>query len=347
MKIFYFFFFLGTLTGYDSFAQNTLNATGNAGVGTTSPTSGLVVQTEGANVTDGALFLVNGVNNGFGGGATIAGIKTTAGDGGQYNFLKLQNAGGLKLIVNGAGNMGIGISVPQTKMHIVGSGAGLDAGNLNFAANGGMLIQANSGGRSMTTGPQLEFALPANTDGSNSWGQARIITVAANANTSDATGKMILGTRRSFDKLGAGIQWYYGNDLVIDGAGNIGIGTLTPKEALSVNGNIRSKQVKVEIMNWPDYVFDYGYHLPSLLDVAAYINLNKHLPDIPSADDIAKEGLNLGEMNKILVKKVEELTLYLIEKDKREQESQAELQQLKQEVAELKKMVIGNCKNKQ
>jgi hypothetical protein len=96
----------------------------------------------------------------------------------------------------------------------------------------------------------------------------------------------------------------------------VGIGTLTPKEALSVNGNIRAKQIKVEALNWPDYVFAPDYQLPSLTDVKNYIAQNQHLPDIPSEQEITKDGLNLGEMNKLLVKKVEELTMYLIEKDK-------------------------------
>ncbi|MDN3580774.1 hypothetical protein [Mucilaginibacter flavus] len=239
-----------------------------------------------------------------------------------------------------AGNVGVGTSNPQTALHTVSSGAGLDAGNINFASAGGLLIQANTGGRTTATGAQLEFALPANTDGSNTWGQARIITVAGNANTSDATGKMILGTRRMFNKLGTGGQWYYGNDLVIDGAGNIGIGTLTPKEALSVNGNIRSKQVKVEVVNWPDYVFTPDYQLPSLTDTKAYIDQNHHLPEIPSEVEVAKDGLNLGEMNRLLLKKVEELTLYLIEKDKQDIENTDQLKIMSQEIADLKKQVI-------
>jgi hypothetical protein len=103
---------------------------------------------------------------------------------------------------------------------------------------------------------------------------------------------------------------------IITKEGLIGIGTTTPHEALSVNGNIRSKEVKVEIANWPDYVFKPAYKLPSLTEVKNYIDKNQHLPDVPSEQDVTKNGINLGEMNKLLMKKVEELTLYLIEKDK-------------------------------
>jgi hypothetical protein len=108
-------------------------------------------------------------------------------------------------------------------------------------------------------------------------------------------------------------------------SGNVGIGTNTPKEALSVNGNIRSKQIKVEIANWPDYVFKPNYKLPSLNEIKSYIELNQHLPDIPSEEDVVKNGLNLGEMNRLLLKKVEELTIYLIEKDKVISEQQHKL----------------------
>ncbi|NHA06367.1 hypothetical protein G7092_21335 [Mucilaginibacter sp. HC2] len=131
--------------------------------------------------------------------------------------------------------------------------------------------------------------------------------------------------------------------LAVNG-GNVGIGTLTPKEALSVNGNIRSKQIKVELANWPDYVFKKDYQLPSLQEVKAYIDENQHLPETPSAQQIAKDGLNLGEMNKLLMKKVEELTLYLIEenKAKKEQETinckqQAQIDKLIKQVASLQK----------
>jgi hypothetical protein len=114
--------------------------------------------------------------------------------------------------------------------------------------------------------------------------------------------------------------------------GNVGIGTLTPKETLSVNGNIRAKQVKVESANWPDYVFKKEYQLPSLQEVKAYIDQNQHLPEIPSEQQIAKEGLNLGEMNKLLMKKVEELTLYMIEMKEDIKDLQKQNKDLKKQI---------------
>jgi len=98
--------------------------------------------------------------------------------------------------------------------------------------------------------------------------------------------------------------------------GNLGLGTLNPTERLSVNGNIRAREIKVETANWPDYVFDNAYLPITLSELERYIKLNKHLPDIPSAAEAEKEGIDLGVMNKKLLLKIEEVTLHLIQKDK-------------------------------
>jgi hypothetical protein len=110
-------------------------------------------------------------------------------------------------------------------------------------------------------------------------------------------------------------------------AGNVGIGTSDTKGyKLAVNGSAIATAVFVKLYSaWPDYVFKPTYQLRPLAEVKEYIDQNQHLPEIPSADEIAKEGLNLGEMNKLLMKKVEELTLYLIEKDQIITEQQKKL----------------------
>ncbi|MDQ0638347.1 hypothetical protein QF042_001912 [Pedobacter sp. W3I1] len=104
--------------------------------------------------------------------------------------------------------------------------------------------------------------------------------------------------------------------MAINSNGNVGIGTIMPRERLSVNGNIRAKEIKVEATNWPDYVFEAGYNVGTLKGLESYIKTNKHLPEIPGAAEVEKEGIQLGEMNKLLLKKIEELTLHLIEKEK-------------------------------
>lgn len=95
--------------------------------------------------------------------------------------------------------------------------------------------------------------------------------------------------------------------------GNVGIGTQTPNYKLEVNGTIRAKEIKVEAINWPDYVFADNYNLKSLDEVEQFINQNKHLPDILPASQMEAEGVNLSEMNIMMLQKIEELTLYVIE----------------------------------
>lgn len=144
----------------------------------------------------------------------------------------------------------------------------------------------------------------------------------------------------------------YYNELTLIG-GRVGIGTMNPADKLSVNGKIRCHEIKAETANWPDYVFAETYKLPSLKETENYIKENGHLADIPSAADIEKNGQNLGEMNALLLKKIEELTLHLIEKDNQlsEQKARTDAQFLKMSAKvnliekALKK--IQNCKKDQ
>ncbi|VXD14803.1 hypothetical protein [Marinoscillum sp. 108] len=120
------------------------------------------------------------------------------------------------------------------------------------------------------------------------------------------------------------VQWpvYFGN--------KVGIGTSTPSEELEVNGTIRSKEVKVEAAPWPDYVFSADYSLKSLEETEVFIKENNRLPDMPSAKEVAENGIALGEMNAKLLEKIEELTLHLIEKNH-------EIKELKSQMSEVLK----------
>ncbi|WP_184550890.1 hypothetical protein [Mucilaginibacter sp. FT3.2] len=98
---------------------------------------------------------------------------------------------------------------------------------------------------------------------------------------------------------------------------------------LAVGGSAIAESVTVKLQSgWPDFVFRDDYRLPALADVKAFIDQNHHLPEIPSEAAVAKDGLNLGEMNKLLLKKVEELTLYLIESNKRQAEQDERIRAL-------------------
>lgn len=146
-------------------------------------------------------------------------------------------------------------------------------------------------------------------------------------------------------------KWYIYNTAGVDGAvgadrldfyntttrmcvlrtGEVGINTTDPKQMLDVNGNI--KCLKLFINNWsieaPDYVFESEYKLRSLAEVEAYIKENRHLPEVPSAVDIKRDGVEIQEMNMTLLKKVEELTLYAIEQGKKIEQLQQKFEQVR------------------
>ncbi|OKS84904.1 hypothetical protein RG47T_0342 [Mucilaginibacter polytrichastri] len=120
--------------------------------------------------------------------------------------------------------------------------------------------------------------------------------------------------------------------------GNVGIGTKSPDAKLTVSGTIHSSAVLVDQnVPTPDYVFDKEYDLATLKEVKTYIDKNHHLPEIPSAAEVAKDGINLGEMNTKLLKKIEELTLYLIEKDKEIKQENLKLQSQQSQMAAMKR----------
>ncbi|GGE17817.1 hypothetical protein GCM10011516_14360 [Sphingobacterium cellulitidis] len=124
--------------------------------------------------------------------------------------------------------------------------------------------------------------------------------------------------------------------------GNVGIGVDNPMERLAVNGKIRALEIKVEAANWPDYVFHSDYELLSLVEIEQFIKINGHLPEIPTANEIGSEGISLGEMNTLLLKKIEELTLLLIANDKELKGQKQEIEELKNYLETLKS---NQCKN--
>ncbi len=138
-------------------------------------------------------------------------------------------------------------------------------------------------------------------------------------NTTNAA--VVIGDRIEYEKnKGFGLvnrfKTKLENDVYLE-TGNLGIGTYSfidngTTYKLSVNGAVRAHSVKV-YTDWADYVFEPDYKLPSLAEVENFIIQNGHLKDIPSANEVEEKGIELGEMNKLLLQKIEELTLYTIE----------------------------------
>ena len=119
---------------------------------------------------------------------------------------------------------------------------------------------------------------------------------------------------------GGGISFNTNNNkeqMIIDYIGNVGIGVTNPTNKLDVNGTIHSKEVKVDMNGWSDFVFRKEYSLPTLQEVEKHINEKGHLKNIPNEEEVLKNGINLGEMNSKLLQKIEEMTLYMIEQNKK------------------------------
>ncbi len=113
-----------------------------------------------------------------------------------------------------------------------------------------------------------------------------------------------------------------GTKLAIAGTVGIGMGsTVVPSGALlAVNGKLVCKEIEVTMTGFPDFVFQKDYKLRSLSEVEDFVGKNKHLPDIPSESEVKAKGLNLGQMDALLLQKIEELTLYMIDLKKENQQ---------------------------
>jgi hypothetical protein len=121
--------------------------------------------------------------------------------------------------------------------------------------------------------------------------------------------------------------------------GNTNLVSFHHNNKVDINGSLRANEVKVEAVSWSDFVFDKDYKLPSLEVVEAYINENKHLPDIPKESEVKEEGINVAEMQAKLLQKIEELTLYMIEQDKLNKEQAKQIQNQSKEIEELKRQI--------
>ena len=120
--------------------------------------------------------------------------------------------------------------------------------------------------------------------------------------------------------------------MTIKGNGDVGIGTVNPQGKLAVNGTIYAKKVMVVSTGWADYVFDPKYTLRPLSELEQFILHNQHLPEIPTTADVQNKGIDVGENQTLLLKKIEELTLYVIDLNKQVKNQQEEINSLKKQL---------------
>lgn len=211
-----------------------------------------------------------------------------------------------RVTITDNGNVGVGTLSPRSSMEIRKDDASFYI-TANNATGGGLGTPSLYINR-ISEGLKLEYVPN---------------VLARISNTFDGASGNIAFATRGVDRL------------FITGNGNIGIGTTEPDKALTVKGAIHTNEVIVDLdspIQGPDYVFEKNYDLLSLSELEAYINANKHLPEIPSANEMAANGLNLKEMNLLLLKKVEELTLHLIETKKIIDLQQSEIGELKKKI---------------
>lgn len=252
---------------------------------------------------------------------------------------------GSNIYNSNTGNAGIGVSSPTAKLEIVDAGAAsLRVGVTSNKAN--------------TTAQILNSAAVVGNDNTSITSSAAVASDFFNngVNSSNAgtmiqhTGSAVAGNRNGlaaasqgtllFQNVANGVIATNGAVLSISPGGNVstsfltngtvGIGTNDTKGyKFAVNGSAIFTSAVVKLYgNWPDYVFKKEYQLPSLESVDHFIKDKGHLPGLPSAHEISENGINLGEMNKKLLEKIEELTLYVIELKKENEEIKNQLKSL-------------------
>jgi len=203
------------------------------------------------------------------------------------------------------GYVGIGTSSPSSILHI----------STGTSGDAILLLEADTDNNNEADNPRLVFKQ----DGGNEFssiGHGAGVAPNQNAleilNSVSSSGGILFGTSTTSGYTNAIAKMF------ISGSGNVGIGTTSPDEKLTVKGTIHTEEVRVDLnVPGPDYVFEADYNLSTLEETASFVQKNKHLPEIPSALEMEANGINLGEMNMLLLKKIEELTLHLISQEQR------------------------------
>ncbi len=258
--------------------------------------------------------------------------------GSSTNSLQFIVNDSVRMAING-GNIGVGVENPQEALHVNGAIRG-------GGTNGEVTLKGNNG--SVTIGATDAQTMTFNTDKSKyvfNVNDTSCMTVQSNGNIGIGIlnpvarlhvneGAIKIGASTSATERAQNILQFGDDDYVQIGEwekddylsfkatgynftkGNVGIGTDKPAYKLDVVGSIRAKEIIVET-NGADFVFADDYRLRPLSEVEAFITANKHLPEIQSAQEMQKDGVSVSGLQTQLLQKIEELTLYILQQEKR------------------------------
>ncbi|BFP40641.1 hypothetical protein FGF1_14860 [Flavobacteriaceae bacterium GF1] len=298
---------------------NTFPPSGDVGIGTLSPTAKLHVVKENSGI--------NSVHAAFVMEAIDAQLDLTSSSDGSWGST-------INLIEgNGSSNTDVWSLARMTTGGAGDSSLRINFGTANIHNNPSvMAIKSNGNVGIGTTNPTglLEVRSGNNNGIRFNYGNTSSISFLPNDGDSQFHISHTLDNRLTISQ-GASVAQV--KLLTIKNTGEMGIGTTTPDAKLAVKGSIHAEEVKVDLnVPAPDYVFKDGYDLKSLQEIQDYIKEHGHLPNVPSAQEMEEDGIELGGMNMKLLEKIEELTLYTLDQEN-------ELKTLKEDVKKLKNII--------